>query len=1044
MSQETKSLDNHVSKPFGCNENQRHRFCRQDFKGNLPDSMNLSLTADDPEYGKYKIPLGKTKTYASTETLPEGKAGEHQLIGVQLGRFVLPNSEQLTGDYSNPEKVDILYHLLTDAPLEPMKPKAEAVSNSQDKEIEGEPKYIDSGLRPGWVYVFVEGHLWREFQINTDQTTVEVNLTQFKGQDKRPATIIGTRMIELPICIQSKSKQVEMAYSEFQWSWAYLNHFGGMAKDDPRLSQGPAAPENFHRLPKAKNQSGTALTLPTRQQRFQDFTQALSQWDTAPIQAYNPPKTTINPAPEDTAALSDYLQQTSHLQQAALKQLQEKDQQQGQQLFRYKDETYIPTLYLNDPVGIMKELISSTAQCKAVLLQVRQDAKQHPEYLMANLTRQLLAEEPKYQDYVDMNTLDDVLNTKAYTLTAKYYRAAVQLLAKFSTQAQMSNAQTGMALQSAVADFWQSQPQDYAEVQMLVGSLFSSLNNPFGQSTLIKLFEEKNLIVEGAFAPDKKQLKEIIKTTYEGSIELVKDLAGVASLNKTVFNTVNTYNQTLIKEGSHGNYQLSEANVTVGTLMAGLEAKNLASTTNIGRFDLPKRFPGTMEHFKEIVPKIGHSNEAERVSLKIWQLEASNAVNTSTHYSQNQSHYDLNVKSQAENEKIAWLHKNQQAVKLFGAGFLLVLDVFNLVGAISQVREKHSAISRMNATAASFKLISILTAIPKDIWAQRIPPIEAEMIGKTLPSGFKALLVATHASLFIGNSICVALDIHKSIKNFDRGNDSLSAINALTTMGDTMCTFASAMEELKEFSKYAIVRRLTSLPIIRVAMEKLSMRVMIGILGTEGIELISILSWVGLAITLISLVLEYLFTKTPLEKWLYHGPFGVQHAQRFLPPAQGGTEQWASWENPHQAQADLLNLLYSMQVQVTGNMESNPAHHRVQEVNSYTVNVMFPWVVPGKSVLYYSAKGSSDIKANDKVRYTPQRLNHLLQNDNGFKQLTFTFSNEYVSYEFEMVLDVYGDGTLLLPGYWDKSMQPKPLLRQFNAFQYQIIERIPD
>jgi hypothetical protein len=67
------------------------------------------------------------------------------------------------------------------------------------------------------------------------------------------------------------------------------------------------------------------------------------------------------------------------------------------------------------------------------------------------------------------------------------------------------------------------------------------------------------------------------------------------------------------------------------------------------------------------------------VSIQIWQLRSANdAADDADSFRQVQSHsrYDLTFKQEAANKKIAWLHKNEHKVKLFGSSFLLVLDVY--------------------------------------------------------------------------------------------------------------------------------------------------------------------------------------------------------------------------------------------------------------------------------------------------------------------------------------------------------------------------------
>jgi len=57
-----------------------------------------------------------------------------------------------------------------------------------------------------------------------------------------------------------------------------------------------------------------------------------------------------------------------------------------------------------------------------------------------------------------------------------------------------------------------------------------------------------------------------------------------------------------------------------------------------------RQFVFILEQFKNVVPEIGESNEAERVSIQIWQLRSAN--DAAGHVKQVESHnrYDLSFK----------------------------------------------------------------------------------------------------------------------------------------------------------------------------------------------------------------------------------------------------------------------------------------------------------------------------------------------------------------------------------------------------------------
>jgi hypothetical protein len=97
-------------------------------------------------------------------------------------------------------------------------------------------------LPSGWLYLFMEGYLWREFKITTVSQGMplyhfsEVNLITQQGRHWREASTQG-RMdtILLPREIQGKGVSMGVAFSETQWPWARVISAGGMHPVDPRV-----------------------------------------------------------------------------------------------------------------------------------------------------------------------------------------------------------------------------------------------------------------------------------------------------------------------------------------------------------------------------------------------------------------------------------------------------------------------------------------------------------------------------------------------------------------------------------------------------------------------------------------------------------------------------------------------------------------------------------------------------------------------------------------------------------------------------------------
>ena len=92
-------------------------------------------------------------------------------------------------------------------------------------------------LRQGWLYVFIDGHLWREVKISDDAVFQDVNLAKYQGKNVRPSAGMGFDydVLTLPYRLNGQSPTVQAAFSEIQWTWQYLCKMGGMSADDKRF-----------------------------------------------------------------------------------------------------------------------------------------------------------------------------------------------------------------------------------------------------------------------------------------------------------------------------------------------------------------------------------------------------------------------------------------------------------------------------------------------------------------------------------------------------------------------------------------------------------------------------------------------------------------------------------------------------------------------------------------------------------------------------------------------------------------------------------------
>lgn len=93
-------------------------------------------------------------------------------------------------------------------------------------------------LRPdGYVYIFMDGFLWRELKVKECGMFSEVNLEAYQGEHQRPATGEKDNRILLPYKSLGKKPKLHICYSEIQWSWWYILRMGGMNPEDHRLKK---------------------------------------------------------------------------------------------------------------------------------------------------------------------------------------------------------------------------------------------------------------------------------------------------------------------------------------------------------------------------------------------------------------------------------------------------------------------------------------------------------------------------------------------------------------------------------------------------------------------------------------------------------------------------------------------------------------------------------------------------------------------------------------------------------------------------------------
>jgi hypothetical protein len=97
-----------------------------------------------------------------------------------------------------------------------------------------------SAFDSGWIYLFINGYLWREIQVKDAGSGAasyrDVNLMTFQGKDTRPATGEENSTLWLPAKLNGEETAIHIAHSCEQWGWSYIRRLGGMNPEtDPRF-----------------------------------------------------------------------------------------------------------------------------------------------------------------------------------------------------------------------------------------------------------------------------------------------------------------------------------------------------------------------------------------------------------------------------------------------------------------------------------------------------------------------------------------------------------------------------------------------------------------------------------------------------------------------------------------------------------------------------------------------------------------------------------------------------------------------------------------
>ena len=895
---------------------------------NLPTgSKQFSLKLVDYYYDEYHIPLGDLDTQPMQDEPPAEISNVY--IPVDLKRYTFPEA---TGAPQLPDDVEALLH-------------------------DRRHRQFTDQLRPGWIYIFRHGYLWRELRVVEPGKFEEINLTEYKGQDDRPATTETIYHPILPYKLNGKVQLLEIAYSEIQWTWAYINYFGGMDPDDPRLTEGSKpGPEFHHQLP-----AGTPKP-PARARRMQNITPHLAKADSLQFEAAE-----IEPLPEKPDSFD---------------------------WFKLHNQDYLFTVYVLDPIGVARSLANDVATMQYDMLACKALARKDPKYTMAQLVHQLTIQEPKYKKYIDDNEVLGILRWDDYIKILKRFDLATQALGDYLGAGPYANANAGMTVATAMADYWVTAGTDYLQGLRTLAELLANLQLMSGATRLEKIFQENSPLIKNALNPDQSQIQTLVQDHLEAAAVLIQNIAGAAVMHKSVSKYVFEYSQTLISKFTHGKYTLEKTQVNLTKVLAAEE-------------NAPKAL--------NLLKQSYHYDASTDAKITQW-MTVKAGVTTE----------DVEVPL---GRSIKWLQANEPLVRSGAIGFMMALQAVNLGEQIVGVSSQDQSYTEMAATVS--KLLGLNFELIKEIRSIKIEklnlPEESEklLLSKTIGK----VTILAHGLSFLGDAISVCLDFNQAWKNFKKGNKSLGTLSLINAFGDSILTSTGLITGASVLMKLTIGEWLGNIRMITAITEWGQESIEMGLLGIE-LSFLSILTMIGFAILIIAAILIYLFTNTPLEKWLIYGPFGKDKSRRYLGPENDGEKEWASWRDPVIAQQALFNLLYGFAISHFSQMKQIGINMFMP--TNITIYIYCPLFIPGKSVLYFQLEG----KHAGHHGYEPQDVSdpksHVRFHAASQKPTTLTidYAVKYFTYRFTALLDLYGDGRIIIPTVFQQghaSDQPKEI-----------------
>lgn len=387
----------------------------------------------------------------------------------------------------------------------------------------------DMETRTGWLYIYLDGRLWRELLVLPEGGVKDVNLAYEKGRNQRTATASGDYVIVLPYQINGKKPLIEMCYSEVQWDWARIDAMGGMAENDPRQRHGTA-------VPVGDNADAARL----RGQRMQRI-------DLSEYPKFSRTDGPVGGADEFHLAL----RKRKHL--------------------RAWHDSGLPVVYLHDPIGVAKSLASELYACKLRYLNGRDQAAEAAgsKYAMAEMIFQMGLDSPKAAELVDMDELRELLKWDRQIAHLHALEEAAVALGKFITQA----PQVGVPdVHVAMKDYAEHATlENLFQGQLLSSELIGHLIYGEGRQFLAKSLNQPDHFLVGALNPSQKTIESLGKNTNKVA-EFFENLAAASQVDSELRKQVFAFLTKIVEQVSDGEFSLAEGQFDLAPVLIGSAA----------------------------------------------------------------------------------------------------------------------------------------------------------------------------------------------------------------------------------------------------------------------------------------------------------------------------------------------------------------------------------------------------------------------------------------------------------------------------------------